>query len=98
MTLTELQLMTPEKLKLSLIAIATEDKRRMLRITEVCGFLNTMDTTDLNTIGIPAGIQGDFADLRTVLNEKISLFSGNAVTPTVNHREVIDRIREMMVV
>ena len=98
MALTELQLPTLEKLKNSLIAIATEDKRRMLRITEVSEFLNTMDTTDLDAMVVPQEIRDELIDLRTVLNEKISLFNGNAVTPTVNHRDAINKIREMMVV
>ena len=92
MALTELQLPTLEKLKHSLIVIATEDKRRMLRITEVVEFLNTMDAADLDTLLVPQAIRDELVDLRTALNEKISLFNGNAVTPTVNHRLVIDTV------
>ncbi len=98
MALTSLQLPTLEKLKQSLVAIATEDKRRMLRITEVSEFLNTMDTTDLDALVVPQEIRDELNAFRTVLSEKISLFNGNAVTPTVNHKVVIDKIREMMVV
>lgn len=98
MALTSLQLPTLEKLKLSLIAIATEDKRRMLRITEVSEFLNTMDTSDLDALAVPQEIRDELIDLRIVLNEKVSLFNGNDVSPTVNHKDVINKIREMMVV
>ena len=98
MALSVLQLPTLESLYQSLKAIATEDKRRILRVTEVSEFLNTMTVADLDALAVPADIRDDLIDLRTVLTEKIALFNGNAVTPTVNHRDVINKIRQMMVV
>jgi len=99
MALTEVQLPTKERFYNDLQSIAGELVSRMLRWQEASEFVQTMGTADLDAMGVPAGqIRTDLQEFRVALNELVSLFNGNAVTPTYNPSEVMDKIRRMLII
>lgn len=99
MALSEIQLPTKTDLYQSVRAIATEMKRVMLRWNEASEFLATVETADLDSLGVPAGqVRTDLDEFRTALDEVIALFEGASVVPTNNPEIVMDKFRQMMVV
>lgn len=104
MALTEIQLhmanmLVPDS-KLRLYAmlqdVAGELSSTMHKLELVAGFINRVDTTDLDTLQIPAGqVRTDLVSLKTVLNYFVSLWENEAVTPTVAPKSVINAIRRM---
>jgi len=73
---------------------AAELSSSMHKMELVAGFINRMETADLDTLQIPAGqIRTDLVNLKTVLNYFVSLWNNQAVTPTLNPQTVINSIR-----
>ncbi len=96
MPLTELQLPTKPQFYNRIKSTATQINNLLLRWKDLAEFIEVIDITDLDNMGVPAGdIRTDLVDFRIMLNEVISLFEGEAVTPTKNPSVVIDRLREM---
>lgn len=102
MALTEIQLQMASNLvpdcKLRLYSIlqdtAAELSQSMNKMKLVAGFINRIDTADLDTLQIPSGqIRTDLVNFKTVLNYFVSLWSNQAVTPAVNPQTVLDSIR-----
>jgi len=102
MALTEIQLQMATTLvpdcKLRLYSMlqdaAAELSSSMHKMELVAGFINRMETADLDTLQIPAGqIRTDLVNLKTVLNYFVSLWNNQAVTPTLNPQTVINSIR-----
>lgn len=55
-----------------------------------------IDAADLDAIGVaPGQVRTDLVDFRIMINEMISLWEGNTVTPTNAPNEVVDKIRAM---
>lgn len=98
MPLTELQQPTKVDLYRDLQSVAGEIRSRMERWRLAADYIGTMDAADLDAIGVPVGdIRTDLQEFRTCLNEIVSLLEGNAVTPTNNPSDVMDKIRRMLV-
>jgi len=102
MALTEIQLQMATTLvpdcKLRLYSMlqdaAAELSSSMHKMELVAGFINRMETADLDTLQIPAGqIRTDLVNLKTVLNYFVSLWGNQAVTPALNPQTVINSIR-----
>jgi len=98
MALTEVQLPTKDQLYRDLQSVAGEIRSRMERWRLAADFIGQMDTDDLDAIGVPAGqVRTDLQQFRTTLNEIVALLEGEAVTPTNNPSDVLDKIRKMLV-
>lgn len=102
MALTEIQLQMATTLvpdcKLRLYSMlqdaAAELSSSMHKMELVAGFINRMETADLDTLQIPAGqIRTDLVNFKTVLNYFVSLWGNQAVTPALNPQTVINSIR-----
>ena len=94
MALTELQLPTKADFYRRLQNSATELNNLMNVLGDLSEQIGRIGTVDLDAMGVATGaVRSDLIDYRTVLNEMISLYNGNAVTPTVVHANVIDQIR-----
>ena len=104
MALTEIQLhmaamLVPDsKLRLysMLQDVAGELSAAMHKMELVAGFINRMETSDLDTLQVPAGqIRTDMVNLKTVLNYFVALWENQSVTPAVNPKTVVNAIRKM---
>lgn len=102
MALTEIQLQMATTLvpdcKLRLYSMlqdaAAELSSSMHKMELVAGFINRMETADLDTLQIPTGqIRTDLVNFKTVLNYFVSLWGNQAVTPALNPQTVINSIR-----
>ena len=99
MALTELQLPTKTDLYNNLQAIAGEIVGRMLRWQEASEFLAKLELADLDALGIAAGqVRTDLVNFRTALDQIVSVYNGEAVTPTLSPAEVMDAVRRMLVI
>lgn len=96
MALTELQLPTKENFYRNISHAATEMDNLMTRWRNLSEFIAMMDVADLDAMGVATGqLRIDLVDFRTLLDEMVSLYDGNSVTPTNTPSEVIDKIRMM---
>lgn len=95
MALTELQLPTKQTLYNNINGTARAITTRMNEWKLLAEFLSDMDANDLTTIGVPGDVQSDLAEFRTALNEIVSLFEGNSVTPTYNPQNTMDTCRAL---
>jgi len=96
MALTELQLPAKETFYANLQAAANEMDRIIKRWENVAEFIGRMDIADLDAMGVAAGqIRTDLIDFRIVIDEMLSLWNGNAVTPINPPHEIVDKIRTM---
>lgn len=102
MALTEIQLQMASTLvpdcKLRLYSIlqdaAADLSAAMTKAKLVAGFINRMETADLDTLQVPEGqIRTDLISFKNVLNYFVSLWGNQAVTPVVNPQTVVDSIR-----
>jgi len=96
MALTELQLPTKEDFYRNIQHAATEMNNIMRRWQDMAEFLATVDAADMTSIGVPTGqVRTDLVEFRTAVEEIISLYQGNSVTPTNVPDAVMDKIRRM---
>jgi hypothetical protein len=66
----------------------------MTRWANLAEFVALVDTADLDAMGVPTGqVRTDMVEFRTVLEEMVSLYSGNAIDPATAPNAVIDKIR-----
>ena len=99
MALTEIQLPPKTEFYANVSSVASEIKRSMLRWRALSEFIADVDTGDLDAMGVPAGnIRLDLQDFRTTIDEILSFFEGNAVTPSKNPEQVMDKVRRMLVI
>ena len=100
MALTEIQLPTKDELYQNLRTLANEIRRSMERWEAASDFLNDLTTTDLDAMSIPdtGTVRADMVALRVMLQEMVSYFGNNSVTPTNDPKEVVDVIRQMLVI
>ncbi len=96
MALTELQLPTKVVFYAKLQAAATEMDRIMIKWQSLAEFVGNISTDDLDTMTVASGqVRTDLGEFRTMIDEVISLWEGNAVTPTNTPSAVVDKIRSM---
>jgi len=96
MALTELQMPTKANFYHKIQHAATEMNNLMLRWNDLSEFIGFIDSGDLDAMGVPTGqVRTDLNQFKTVLEEVISFFEGNSVTPTNAPNSVIDKIRSM---
>lgn len=96
MALTELQLPTKDNFYRNLQNAATEMDNLMARWKNIAEFVANVEASDLDAIGVATGqVRTDLNEFKTVIDEIISLYEGNPVTPTNAPNAVIDKIRTM---
>jgi hypothetical protein len=67
--------------------------REWENLAEFIGFITS---DDLDAMGIPVGqVRTDLTNFRTIMNEVVSFYKGDAVTATNPPHEIIDKIRSM---
>lgn len=97
MALTELQLPTKSNFYSNIQAAASEMDSIMSRWQNMVDFLATMDTSDLDAMGVAAGqVRTDLVDFRVAANNIVQLYYGSAVTPPKNPSNIMDRIRKLI--
>lgn len=98
MALTELQIPTKLQFYSSIQGAATHMDKLISQWKSIAEFIDParMGVADLDAMGVASGqVRTDLANFRIVLNEMISLYEGNSVTPTNIPADVIDNIRRM---
>jgi hypothetical protein len=96
MALTELQLPTKAEFYRVIQSIASDIDNCMRRWEAVAEFVARMDTADLDAMSVAAGVvRTDLVDFRIALNNLVSLYNGNSVTPAKNPSTVIDSLRRI---
>ena len=96
MALTELQLPAKTEFYRVIQSIASDIDNCMRRWEAVAEFVARMDTADLDAMSVAAGVvRTDLVDFRIALNNLVSLYNGNAVTPAKNPSTVIDSLRRI---
>lgn len=99
MALTELQLPTKTEFYQNLRSLANEMRRAMERWEAASDFINDVQTADLDAMAVPEGdVRTHMVDMKNTLAEFVTLFTGNPVTPVKNPKDVVDKIRQMLVV
>lgn len=94
MALTELQLPTKSELYNALRAAANKWNDLIHRTEDLAEFIRFMTTTDLDALGVPTGqLRTDLTNFRNMLNEIVSYFNNNPVTPSNAPKDVIDKVR-----
>ena len=96
MALTELQQPTKSECFSNLQSIATSMQRLMDEWRNAADFIEDVDSTDLDSMGVASGqVRTDLANFRIVINEMHDFFTGNATTQTNVPKTVVDKIRRM---
>lgn len=96
MPLTELQLPGKTDFYNTLQNVAGEISSAKHRWSLVAAFVNRMDASDLDSVGVATGVvRTDLVDLKNLLNEIVSLLNNQTVTPVKNPQDVVDKIRKM---
>lgn len=96
MALTELQLPTKATFYGRLQSAANEMDDLMRNWKDIAEFVDNVANADLDAMGVAAGqVRTDLTDFKVVIDEMVSLYEGNAVTPTNNPSSIIDKIRRM---
>ena len=100
MALTELQRPNKADFYRAIQNPASEMDKLISRWRNLVEFIDLVDGTELDTIGVPAGtgagtVRDDLLNFRTLLSELLSFYDGNSVTPTNVPSAVIDRIRHI---
>ena len=98
MALTELQLPTREVFYAKLQAAATEMNRLMDKWENLSEFLVRVQAADLDSMVPPVAsgqVRTDLINFRTAIDEMLSLWNGNDVSPTNTPKDIIVQIRSM---
>jgi hypothetical protein len=96
MALTELQLPTKSNFYAKLQNAATQMDNLITHWRNLAEFIGMIEVADLDAMGVASGqVRTDLNHFRTVLNEIITFYDGEPVTPTNPPNEVIDKIRMM---
>lgn len=98
MALTELQLPNKSEFYSNLQNTATQMADLMQLWESLASFIGFIDTADMDAMNIATGqVRTDLVNLRTWINELIDFYNGNPVTVSNPPREVINKIRRMIV-
>lgn len=96
MALTELQLPTKVSFYGRIQSAATQMDNLITQWRNLAEFVAMVDTGDLDSMTVPSGqVRTDLNEFKTVIDEIVSLYDGNSVTPINTPSEVIDKIRSM---
>jgi hypothetical protein len=96
MALTELQLPGKTDFYNTMQNIAGEISSSMHRWSLVAAFVNRMDTGDLDAMAVAAGtVRSDLIDMKNLLNNFVSLWNNQAVTPTKDPQAIVNAVRKM---
>jgi hypothetical protein len=96
MALTELQLPLKNQFYSNLQSAANKMNSLMHTWADLSEFIGLVQTADLDAMGIPSGqVRTDLTNFRQALQDMLSLWEGNPVTPTNSPSDVIDKIRSM---
>ena len=97
MALTELQLPTKDAFYRRLQGAANEMDTVMTRWKNLSEFIGMVAIPgDLDAMGVASGqVRTDLGDFRVAIDEMISLWEGNDVSPANAPNTVIDKIRSM---
>lgn len=96
MALTELQLPTKEHFYSKLKSAASQMNNLMEVWSEMAEFLEAMDESDLNVMGIaPGEVRTDIVDLRLLMQELVGFYDGTSTTRTNVPETVINKIRSL---
>ena len=95
MALTEIQLPNKSNFYAKIQDAANKLDKVMDEYKRISDFINRMDITDLDAMGVATGqAREDLIAFKTAIIQILSLWDGNAVAePTISPKEVIDRIR-----
>ena len=98
MALTELQLPQKQNFYDMLQYAASEMDTLVTKWSNIAEFVGRMDTADLTAMGVPdtGNIRADLNEFKAVIDELISFYEGNSVTPANAPNEVIVKIRRMV--
>ena len=96
MALTELQLPSKADFYNTLQNVAGEISSSMHRWKLVAHFVNRMDVSDLDAIGVASGqVRIDLVDLKNLLNNFVALWGNQVVTPTKDPQAIVNVIRKI---
>jgi len=96
MALTELQLPTKPDFYNTLQNVAGEISSSMHRWGLVAAFVNRMEASDLDAVGVAAGqVRTDLIDLKNLLNNFVALWGNQSVTPAKDPQTVVNSIRKI---
>jgi len=96
MALTELQLPTKPDFYNTLQNVAGEISSSMHRWGLVAAFVNRMEASDLDAVGVAAGqVRTDLVDLKNLLNNFVALWGNQSVTPAKDPQTVVNSIRKI---
>ena len=96
MALTELQRPDKARFYFNIQRTASEVYELMNKWRGISDFIANIGVSDLDDIGIPIGqVRTDLVKFRTAIQEILSLYDGNPVTPTNPPDDVINVMRSM---
>ena len=96
MALTEIQLPTKADFYRDIQSIATEVDRIMTRLANVSEFNASLQTADLDAMGIPVGqVRTDLVDFRVAIEDMVDFYKGTVVTATNAPDSIMDKLRHM---
>jgi hypothetical protein len=96
MALTELQLPGKVDFYNTMQNIAGEISSSMHRWGLVAAFVNRMETADLDAMAVAAGtVRSDLIDMKNLLNNFVSLWNNQAVTPTKDPQAIVNAVRKI---
>jgi len=96
MALTELQLPGKVDFYNTMQNIAGEISSSMHRWSLVAAFVNRMDAGDLDAMAVAAGtVRSDLIDMKNLLNNFVSLWNNQAVTPTKDPQLIVNAVRKI---
>jgi len=94
MALTEIQLPNKSNFYAKLQDAANKLDKTMSEYKRIAEFIDRMDSSDLDAMTVEAGqARTDLVAFKQAINDMLSLWDGNSVTPTIAPSEAIDRIR-----
>lgn len=94
MALTELQLPAKADFYSTLRNAATEMNNLMHKWGDLSESINTMDSGDLDAMGVPSGqVRSDMVNFKILLNEMVGFFNGTSTSRTNVPAAVVDRLR-----
>jgi len=96
MALTELQLPNKADFYNNMQGVAGEISSALHRWGLVASFVNRMETSDLSVMGITnETVVNDLIDLKNLINNFVSLWQNQPVTPTKDPQSIVNAIRKI---
>ena len=94
MALTELQLPNKTEFYSNLRDEAVKIKLLMAQWKHMAEFLEDIDTSDLDAMGVASGqVRTDLTNFRVIVKEVVDFFNGESTTQTYTPSTIIDKIR-----